>query len=159
MKTTPKKKLSAYNRHVRAFSKTYKGNPKNMMKAAARSWKGKRTGASKKPRSPRKTTKRRKNIVKKKKSRSSGFRLPGGLGPKGILTGIIGLSLIPRVVPVTTPGQAKLATGLALRALKLGGGGALSSVGIMEVAAEMLGGQLGQILPGGNGGAVQRYDY
>lgn len=99
-------------------------------------------------------------MPKKKTKKRSGFRLPGGLGPKGILTGIIGLSLIPRVVPVTTPGQAKLATGLALRALKLGGGGALSAVGIMEVAAEMLSGQLGTLIPGGNGGsAVTRYDY
>lgn len=99
-------------------------------------------------------------MPKKKRKSRGGFRLPGGLGPKGILTGIIGLSLIPRVVPVTTPGQAKLATGLALRALKLGGGGALSAVGIMEVASEMLGGQLGALIPGaGNGGAVRSYDY
>ena len=130
------------------------------MKAAARAWKGKRTGASKKPRSPANTKRRKRTTAKKKKSRSKGFRLPGGLGPKGILTGIVGLSLIPRVVPVQTPGQAKLATGLVLRALKMGGGGALSAVGIMEVAAEMLSGQLGQLLPGGNGGtAVTRYDY
>lgn len=99
-------------------------------------------------------------MPKKKRKKSSGFRLPGGLGPKGIITGILGLMLVPRVVPVTTPGQAKLATGLVLRALKMGGGGALSAVGIMEVASEMLGGQLGSILPGGNGGtAVTRYDY
>ena len=98
-------------------------------------------------------------MAKKKRKRSGGFRLPGGLGPKGILTGIIGLALIPRVVPVSTPGQAKLATGLALRALKLGGGGPLAAVGIMEVAAEMLGGQLGAFLPGMNGSAVRSFDY
>ena len=99
-------------------------------------------------------------MAKKKTRKRSGFRLPGGLGPKGILTGILGLALVPRVVPVTTPGQAKLATGLALRALKLGGGGALSAVGIMEVAAEMLGGQIGSLIPGGNGGsAIRTYDY
>ena len=97
---------------------------------------------------------------KKKKGGSKGFRLPGGLGPKGILTGVLGLSLIPRFVPVTTPGQAKLATGIALRALKLSGGGALSAVGIMEVASELLSGQIGSVFGGvGNGGAVRSYDY
>ena len=154
MKITPKKKLSAYNRHVQREMKAGK-----TMKQAAKSWRQK-TGASKKPKSPANTKRRKRTTTKKKKSRSKGFRLPGGLGPKGILTGIIGLALVPRIVPVTTPGQAKLATGLALRALKLGGGGALSAVGIMEVAAEMLGGQLGQLIPGGNGGStVTRYDY
>ena len=98
-------------------------------------------------------------MVKKKRKGRSGFRLPGGLGPKGVITGVLGLMLIPRVVPVTTPGQAKLATGLVLRALKLGGGGALASVGIMEVVAELAGGQLGALIPGGNGGAVRSYDY
>lgn len=99
-------------------------------------------------------------MAKKKRKSRSGFRLPGGLGPKGILTGIIGLALIPRVVPVSTPGQAKLATGLALRALKLGGGGPLAAVGIMEVASEMLSGQIGGLFGGvGNGGAVRSYDY
>lgn len=99
-------------------------------------------------------------MAKKKTKKSSGFRLPGGLGPKGILTGILGLALIPRFVPVTTPGQAKLATGLALRAFKLSGGGALSAVGIMEVAAEMLLPRLGGILPGANGAQSSGvYDY
>lgn len=125
--------------------------------------KQKTTGSKKKKSqksSPKKNTKRRKKTVaKKKKSRSRGFRLPGGLGPKGILTGALGLMLIPRVVPVTTPGQAKLATGIALRALKLGGGGALSSVGIIEIAVELLSGQLGGLLPGGGGNAVRVYDY
>ena len=96
----------------------------------------------------------------KKKTKKSGFRLPGGLGPKGILTGILGLALIPRFVPVATPGQAKLVTGIALRALKLGGGGALSSVGIMEVAAEMLLPRVGGLLPGGNNTTrVGGFDY
>lgn len=124
---------------------------------------GSRTPTKKKgsKKSPKKETKRRKsNVPKKKTKKSSGFRLPGGLGPKGILTGILGLALIPRIVPVTTPGQAKLATGIALRALKLSGGGALSAVGIMEVAAEMLLPRLGGILPGGNGAQASGvYDY
>ncbi len=97
---------------------------------------------------------------KKKTKKRSGIRLPGGLGPRGILTGILGLALIPRFVPVTTPGQAKLATGIALRALKLSGGGALSAVGIMEVAAELLLPRLGGILPGATGAPNQGvYDY
>lgn len=89
-----------------------------------------------------KTTKRRKKTVAKKKTtkKKGGFRLPGGLGPKGILTGVLGLAFIPRFIPVATPGAAKLGTGLVLRALNLGGGGALASVGIMELVA-------GQILP------------
>ena len=98
---------------------------------------------------------------KKTTKKKGGFRLPGGLGPKGILTGVLGLAFIPRFIPVATPGSAKLGTGLVLRALKLGGGGALASVGIMELVA-------GQILPmlagfgvGGNGAAAGGggYDY
>ena len=155
MKTTPKKKLSAYNRHVQKEMRAGK-----TMKQAARSWKSKKTGPTrKKASSPKKNTKRRKTIAKKKKRSRGGFRLPGGLGPKGIITGILGLMLVPRVVPVSTPGQAKLATGLALRALKMGGGGPLAAVGIMEVASEMLGGQIGGLFGAGNGGAVRSYDY
>jgi len=98
-------------------------------------------------------------MAKKKRSKSKGFRLPGGLGPKGILTGIAALMIVPRVVPVQTPGQAKLASGLALRALKLGGGGPLAAVGIMEVAAEMAGPMLTGLVPGANSGTVRSYDY
>jgi len=136
------------------WSKTLAGVPKSAKGPGS-------TQKKSRKKSPKKKTKRRKNTVAKKKTkRRGGFKLPGGLGPKGIITGILGLALVPRIVPVTTPGQAKLATGLALRALKLGGGGALSAVGIMEVAAEMLGGQIGALIPGVNGGAaVTRYDY
>jgi hypothetical protein len=123
---------------------------------------GSRTPTKKKgsKKSPKKNTRRKTNVAKKKTKKSSGFRLPGGLGPKGILSGILGLALIPQFVPVTTPGQAKLATGIALRALKLSGGGALSSVGIMEVAAEMLLPRLGGLIPGGSGAQnAGGYDY
>lgn len=111
--------------------------------------------------SPKK--KRRKTtLAKKSKKSKGGFRLPGGLGPKGILTGILGMAVIPSFLPVTSPGMAKLGTGLVLRALKLGGGGALSSVGIMELAAEfimpVLGGfGLGNGAAGGGGSGG--YDY
>ena len=129
------------------------------MKAAAKAWK-KKTGSTKKKSqksSPKKTSKRSgRKTAKKKRKGGGGFRLPGGLGPKGILTGVIGMMVIPRFVPVATPGAAKLATGLALRALKLGGGGALASVGIMELAAQyaapFIGGFTGGAAAGGNSG-------
>jgi len=104
-------------------------------------------------------------MAKKRTKRSSGgFRLPGGIGPKGILTGVLGLAVIPRFVPVQTPGAAKLATGLALRALKLGGGGPLAAVGMMELAAGFIAPALGGIVGGGsaNGGgtiAMGAYDF
>ncbi|GAI53900.1 unnamed protein product, partial [marine sediment metagenome] len=79
-------------------------------------------------------------MTKKKTKKKSGFRLPGGLGPKGILTGVLGLAFIPRFIPLQIPGAAKIGTGLVLRLLNLGGGGALTSVGIMELVA-------GQLLP------------
>lgn len=113
--------------------------------------------------SPKKK-RRTKKLPKKKKTSKGGFRLPGGLGPKGILTGILGMTVIPQFIPVTSPGAAKLGTGLVLRALKLGGGGALSSVGIMELAAEFIGPALGRFgLGNGNGasggGGSGGYDY
>jgi len=98
-------------------------------------------------------------MVKKKTKKKGGFRFPGGLGPKGILTGVLGLAFIPRFIPVATPGAAKLGTGLALKALKLGGGGALASVGIMELVAGFILPTLGGIgigAPAGNSGG---YDY
>ena len=97
---------------------------------------------------------------KKKTKKKGGFRLPGGLGPKGILTGVLGLAFIPRFIPVATPGAAKLGTGLVLRALNLGGGGALASVGIMELVAGFILPALGG-LGVGNGGAPNAggYDY
>jgi len=72
----------------------------------------------------------------KKKKKRSGFRLPGGLGPKGILMGALGLMVAPRIIPVQSPGAHKLAAGLGLRALKVGGGGPLAAVGIMELVLQ-----------------------
>lgn len=99
-------------------------------------------------------------MAKKKTKKKGGFRLPGGLGPKGILTGVLGLAFIPRFIPVSTPGAAKLGTGLVLRALNLGGGGALASVGIMELVAGLVLPALGGFgiggAPAGNAGG---YDY
>ena len=106
---------------------------------------------------PKKKKPRRKTPIapRKKRKSSGGFRLPGGLGPKGILTGIIAMATIPRFLPVTSPGAGKLGAGLVLRALKLGGGGALSSVGIMELAAEMIMPVIGGYMPGGNGAGAR----
>ena len=99
-------------------------------------------------------------MAKKKTKKKGGFRLPGGLGPKGILTGVLGLAFIPRFIPVATPGAAKLGTGLVLRALNLGGGGALASVGIMELVGGLILPALGGFgiggAPAGNSGG---YDY
>ncbi|GAI39987.1 unnamed protein product, partial [marine sediment metagenome] len=88
---------------------------------------------------------------KKKSTRKGGFRLPGGLGPKGILTGALGLMVVPRFVPVQSPGVKMLVTGLALRALNLGGGGALSSVGLIMTASEFIAPYLGGFVGNGNG--------
>lgn len=98
-------------------------------------------------------------MTKKKKKSKGGFRLPGGLGPKGILTGAIGLMLIPRFVPVQSPGAKMLATGLALRALNLGGGGALSSVGLIMTASEFIAPYLGGVIGNGNGARSGVTDY
>lgn len=99
-------------------------------------------------------------MAKKKTKRRGGFRLPGGVGPKGILTGVLGLSIIPQFIPVQSPGAAKLGTGLVLRALNLGGGGALSTVGIMELAAEFLAPTIGGFMGGGAGArGGGGYDY
>lgn len=75
-------------------------------------------------------------MPKKKTTRKkSGMRLPGGLGPKGILAGILGLTVAQRFVPMVAPGADKIAAGMGLRALGIGGGGPLAAVGIMELAA------------------------
>ena len=99
-------------------------------------------------------------MAKKKTSKRSGFRMPGGLGPKGILMGALGLMVAPRIIPVQSPGAHKLAAGLGLRALKVGGGGPLAAVGIMELVlqygAGLIGG-LGGTVTGGNG--ATRFDY
>ena len=111
--------------------------------------------------SPKKEPKRRKtNVGKKKKTKSKGMRLPGGLGPKGILAGIGAMLIVPRIVPVVTPGQVKLAAGLGLRALKIGGGGPLASVGIMELVAEYAGPIIGGFTGGTTASGNSRmYDY
>ena len=110
--------------------------------------------------SPKTTKRRKKSMPKKKTKKKSGFRLPGGLGPKGILTGVLGLAFIPRFIPVPTPGAAKLGTGLVLRALNLGGGGALASVGIMELVAGLVLPALGGIgIGGAPSGNAAGYDY
>ena len=86
--------------------------------------------------------------------------MPGGLGPKGILMGALGLMVAPRIVPVQSPGAHKLAAGLGLRALKVGGGGPLAAVGIMELVLQYgagLFGGFGGAVTGGNG--ATRYDY
>lgn len=161
------KKLTAYQSHVRAFARDYTGDPKNMMKAAARKWnkyKGKGSTRKKSPRtsSPKKTKTRRKPSMARKKTRKrSGFRMPGGLGPKGILMGALGLMVAPRIIPVASPGAHKLAAGLGLRALKVGGGGPLAAVGIMELVLQYGSGLLGGAVSGfgGGNGMAQRYDY
>ena len=98
---------------------------------------------------------------KKSGSKKGGFKLPGGLGPKGIIMGALAMLFIPRLVPVP-PQAGKLAAGLTLRALGIGGGGALSAVGLMELAAAYGAPLLGGAIPalgGGNGASQRGYDY
>jgi len=143
-----KRKPSAYNKHVGREMRAGR-----TMKQAAASWKSRGTRKTTRKRASRKPTKRRrKTIARKKKSRRGGIRLPGGLGIKGIAMGALGLMLVPQITGITSPGGSKLATGLALRTLKIGGGGPLAAVGIMELALQYLGGGLGGFLGGGGGG-------
>jgi len=130
------------------------------MKQAAKSWKP--TSATKKRRSSSTSKPKRsvRKIAKKKRTTKSGFKLPGGVGPKGILTALLGMMIVPRFIPVQSPGAQKLGTGLALKFLGLTGGGALSTVGIVELAAQFLGPTLSGLTGGatgaqGNGG----YDF
>ena len=88
---------------------------------------------------------------RKKKSRRSGFRI-GGIGAKGIVAGIIGMTIIPRIVPVQSSGAVKLATGLGLKTLRIGGGAPLMAVGAMELAAQYVAPMLGGLGAGGTGG-------
>ena len=138
------------------WSKTLAGVPASAKKKATPATKKKPEKSS-----PKTTTKRRKKpVTKKKTKKKGGFRLPGGLGPKGILTGVLGLAFIPRFIPVATPGAAKLGTGLVLRALNLGGGGALASVGIMEMVAGFVLPALGGFgIGGAPSGGAGGYDY
>ena len=101
-------------------------------------------------------------MAKKKTKKRSGFKLPGGVGPKAVLTGVLGLSVVPRFLPIQSPGAKMLGTGLALRALNLSGGGALSGAGIIQLAAEFLQPYIGGVLGAGNGAAPRGnggYDY
>ena len=96
---------------------------------------------------------------KKTGAKKGGFKLPGGLGPKGIIMGALAMTVIPRVLPIP-PQASKLGAGLVLRALNIGGGGALSAVGLMELAAAYAAPLLGGVVPGlGGNGAVRSYDY
>ncbi len=154
VRTTP---LTDYQKHVKNFAKTYKG--KNLMKAAAKTWSKTSGSPKKKTRTSSPSKGGNKTVTKKGKG---GFKLPGGLGPKGIIMGALGMLFIPRLVPVP-PQAGKLAAGLALRALNIGGGGALTAVGLMELAAAYGAPLLGGAIPalnGGNGAQVRGgYDY
>ena len=102
-------------------------------------------------------------MTKKKKTHRKGFKLPGGVGPKAVAMGALGLILAPRIIPVQSPGAQKLAAGLGLRALKVGGGGPLAAVGLMELAAQygsamLVGGGLPFFGPA-NGGMQGGTDY
>ena len=91
--------ISAYNRHVKSFSKTYKG--KNLMKAAAAAWNktsGKPKAASRRARSsPKKVNRTAKN----------GSKMFRTLGAKGALEdfawGFGGLALMGAGNPVALP--------------------------------------------------------
>jgi len=151
--------LTAYQKHVKKFAKTYKG--KTLFKAAAKTWKKKPAATKKKSQKSSPKKRRKKTVTKKKTKKKGGFRLPGGLGPKGILTGVLGLAIVPRIIPVQSPGAKMLGTGLVLRALALGGGGALSSVGLIMTASEFLMPYIGGFIggagaPSGNAGG---FDY
>ena len=95
--------------------------------------------------------------------RKGGFKLPGGIGPKAALFGALGLTVAPLVLRGQAPGVQKLGVGLGLRALSIGGGGALTAVGILEpVAGFIMPIISGAGLPfggGGNGGGSGVYDY
>lgn len=129
------KELTAYQRHVKNFAKTYTG--KNLMKAAAKTWKKTPGSNTKKTQKSSPKTKRRgTNTGKKSKKGRGGTRLPGGIGFKAAIFGAAGLILAPRLIPIQSPGASKLAAGMAMRALKIGGGGPLAAVGIMELIAQ-----------------------
>ena len=106
------------------------------------------TSSTKKKSTSPKKTRSGKKTAKKKTTRRGGTRLPGGIGFKAAIFGAAGLVLAPRLIPIQSPGASKLAAGMAMRALKIGGGGPLAAVGIMELIAQyaaplVLGGGLG----------------
>ena len=91
--------LSAYNRHVKSFARTYKG--KNLMKAAATAW-NKRSGK------PKTATRRSTSPKKKGKSMGkNGSKMFRTLGAKGAIEdfawGFGGLVLMGRNNPVALP--------------------------------------------------------
>ena len=92
-------------------------------------------------------------MAKKKTARRGGFKLPGGIGPKAALFGALGLSIAPMLLPGQSGGVQKVAVGMGMRALKIGGGGALSAVGLMELVAQFIGPVIGGAgFPFGGGG-------
>ena len=98
-------------------------------------------------------------MAKKKTKKRSGFRLPGGIGPKAVLQGVLALAFVPRFLPTQSRGVQTLGSGLALRALGMGGGGVLSGAGIIMTAAEYLAPFLGGIVGGAPAGNSGGYDY
>ena len=151
MATKKKRKPSAYNRHVgREMRRGL------TMAQAAKSWnrgKPKTTKAKK-----AKTRKRSyKSKVRKTVKRRNGISLLGGLGPKGLLAGIMGMAFLPRFLPALPAGGAEMATGLALSTMGLGGGAALKQVGAMRLIGSQIMPLLGGFGGGGNGNG--RYDY
>ncbi len=100
-------------------------------------------------------------MAKKKKSSKGGFKLPGGIGPKAALFGALALTVAPMVLPGQSGGVQKVAVGMGMRALKIGGGGALSAVGLMELIAQFIGPMVGGagFSFGGNGRPSGGTDY
>ena len=146
------RKLSDYNKFVRTY---FKDNPGTTIEKAAKAW---NRGKPKKQTSkPKKTRKRSyKSKVRKTAKRRNGISLLGGLGPKGLLAGIMGMAFLPRFLPALPAGGAEMATGLALSTMGLGGGAALKQVGAMRLIGSQIMPLLGGFV-GGNGNG--RYDY
>jgi len=93
------RKLTTYNRHVKAFAKTYKGPAKGMIKAAARAWRGKGKGKT--------TTKRKSPSQKKVSNVGKNSKMFRTLGTKGALEdfawGFGGLTLMGPNNPAALP--------------------------------------------------------
>ena len=122
------------------------------MAQAAKSWKKKA-----KPTRKRVVRKAKRRTVRKTAKRRNGISLLGGLGPKGLLAGIMGMAFLPRFLPALPAGGAEMATGLALSTMGLGGGAALKQVGAMRLIGSQIMPLLGGFGGGGNGNG--RYDY
>lgn len=148
--------LTAYQKHVKKFAKTYSG--KNLMKAAARTWK-KTPGATKKKPQTSSPKKRRKKTVTKKKTKSKGNRILGSYSIKGLLLGSGVLTAAKIAIPQAGAygaGGSLVAAGAAAKFLNLPGK-ALLPVGVMIFISEYIAGMIG----GGGfpGGATGGYDY